>query len=271
MKSLLARASVAGPKANPEQEVECAICLEPYVAPIVLGCGHAFCRLCLVRSSCFSANGHLCALCRTLLTSSCRLREQPPDEALTARVADILATLDASAGGLNPYAARYAVRKAAHAQQLETLLQNASPTTLPVFYMWPGTRPGAHVALHLFEARYRALMRRVWEGERQLLYADSTPRAGGTAVLVRIDSVHFLADGRANIVGQGVRSVRISKTWIEPGTDGLYHARIEECAQPRLQGGSRWLIPGGHNEGLTQEQADNLRTAADLGAWCSIL
>jgi hypothetical protein len=206
-------------------------------------------------------SGHLCPLCRQHIACSHRLREQAPDETLMANVAAVLAVT----GG----AARHAAREAAHAAELETL-KSAPPKSLPVFYMWPGTQPGARVALHLFETRYRVLMRRVWDGERLILYADAAPQAGGSAVVVRIDSVHFLPDGRANIVGHGVRSVQIREAWVEPATAGLYYALIDEYNPLIMRRPNMWLEMRGGSHALSQEQA-GLEAAAAVGSWCSIL
>jgi hypothetical protein len=182
------QAAILRPKDEAEEDVECPICLEAYVAPLVLkACGHAFCRLCLIRSTRLSTSGHLCPLCRQHIASSHQLREQAPDEALVATVAAVVA--------VNDGAARHAAREAAHAAELETM-KSAPPKSLPVFYMWPGTQPGARVALHLFETRYRVLMRRVWEGafkQRHVAAACARPRASSPCPPSRLQPVSALA------------------------------------------------------------------------------
>mmetsp|Transcript_7452 Transcript_7452/g.23048 ORF Transcript_7452/g.23048 Transcript_7452/m.23048 type:complete len:270 (-) Transcript_7452:613-1422(-) len=256
-------------KRHTEEDVECPICLDVYVMPIVLkSCGHAFCRLCIIRTTRCSASGHLCPICRHPILSLHRLSEQPADESLVASAAAVLSAADQRTGS-DAHASRHAAREAAHLSEIQAL-RSSPPKSLPVFYMWPGTQPGARVALHLFETRYRVLMRRVWEGERLILYADSAPHPGGTAVVVRIDSVHFLPDGRANIVGHGVRSVRIREAWVEPATAGLYYAKIEEGPSHQSGRPNVWLDVRRVSSSFSQERAIT-SGAAGLASWCSIL
>jgi hypothetical protein len=89
-------------------------------------------------------------------------------------------------------------------------------------------------------------------------------------VVVRIDSVHFLPDGRANIVGHGVRSVRIREAWVEPATAGLFYAMVDETHPLLVRRPNLWLEMRGGSNALAHEQA-GLEAAAALGSWCSIL
>lgn len=41
-----------------------------------------------------------------------------------------------------------------------------------------------------------------------------------------VDHARFLPDGRANIVGFGIESIELSKTWVEDGTGGLYYTKL---------------------------------------------
>ena len=105
-------------------------------------------------------------------------------------------------------------------------LKERARTTLPIFYMSPGCRVGQPVALHLFEPRYRILIRRAMEGNNMFVYAARTPKRGHRACLVKVTSALFHRDGRANIVGFGVEDFLMEDVWIEEGTAGLYYTRF---------------------------------------------
>ena len=90
-------------------------------------------------------------------------------------------------------------------------LQERARTTLPIFYMSPGCRVDQQIALHLFEPRYRILIRRAMEGNNLFVYAARTPRCGQRACLVKVTSAFFHRDGRANIVGIGVEEFALEK------------------------------------------------------------
>lgn len=82
------------------------------------------------------------------------------------------------------------------------------------------------VALHLFEPRYRILIRRCWEGNHLFVYCGNIPHAGGKGVVVRIQEAIFLPDGRADIVGIGVEEITLGDVWVEENTGGLYHTKV---------------------------------------------
>ena len=108
--------------------------------------------------------------------------------------------------------------------------------------MPPGTAVGAAVALHFFEPRYKILIRRAWEGHRLFIYTAGVPRPGSRGVIVRVDQARFLPDGRANILGRGVRQVELDQTWVEDGTGGLFCtdvADVPESPTGRLSSSER--------------------------------
>ena len=94
--------------------------------------------------------------------------------------------------------------------------------------MSPGTRVGAHVALHLFEPRYKILIRRAWEGNRLFVYCGASPATAQRGIIVRVDHARFLPDGRANIVGTGVRYITLERAWVEEGTGGLWYTKVTD-------------------------------------------
>ena len=123
----------------------------------------------------------------------------------------------------------YEARRAAHAAALAELRAKQA-TELPIFFMHPGTRVGGTVGLHLFEPRYKILIRRAWEGGKEFVYCGCVPRVGAPGVVVRVDDAHFFPDGRCCIRGVGVRRVELGATWIEDGTGGLFITRVRDPA-----------------------------------------
>lgn len=67
-----------------EEELACSICLEFLWDPVKLGCGHNFCRCCLLRTTQLSPDGGSCPNCRTKIDID--PDKAPADESLQARV-----------------------------------------------------------------------------------------------------------------------------------------------------------------------------------------
>ena len=154
------------------EDLECPVCLLPEIEPIALACGHSCCRLCLVRATRLSVNGRSCPLCRTLISIK-NIYEEPSD---ARRVEAVRQHLGSEA---------YDERLNENLEELAEINRRAN-LELPIFAMHPGTQVGGRVMLHLFEPRYKLLVRRCWEGNHLFVYCGSAPRAGGTGHVVRI-------------------------------------------------------------------------------------
>eukprot|EP00746_Dinoflagellata_sp_MGD_P164552 gnl/MRDRNA2_/MRDRNA2_93249_c0_seq1.p1 gnl/MRDRNA2_/MRDRNA2_93249_c0~~gnl/MRDRNA2_/MRDRNA2_93249_c0_seq1.p1 ORF type:complete len:507 (-),score=59.22 gnl/MRDRNA2_/MRDRNA2_93249_c0_seq1:272-1747(-) len=104
-------------------------------------------------------------------------------------------------------------------------LEDAEPASeLPVFFM-NGAGVSNQVRLKLFEPRYRILAREVWESEDRLfLYANSTPRARGAAILIRMETCRWDAEGCALISGRRVKLVTLTSARNDDSKAGLYYA-----------------------------------------------
>ena len=195
----------------------CPVCLSFLVEPLTLRCGHSFCRLCLIQSTTLSPDGRSCPLAA---------RGRHPRPATHA------ASRRWRARCARPSMATITRRGAPpHAALAELRVKQA--TELPIFFMHPGTRVGGTVGLHLFEPRYKILIRRAWEGGKEFVYCGCVPRVGAPGVVVRVDDAHFFPDGRCCIRGVGVRRVELGATWIEDGTGGLFITRVRPAAAER--------------------------------------
>jgi len=88
---------------------------------------------------------------------------------------------------------------------------------LPIFVCaW--TFPKIPMHLHVFEPRYRLMMRRAMEGQRvfgMAAHTDAGVCRYGT--LLRIEELRMLPDGRSLIAAVGVRKFKIGETGVQDG------------------------------------------------------
>ena len=160
----------------------CPICLNYLVEPLVTPCGHCFCRACLLSATILAPDGRACPICRAAINFADPTKE-PCDAAIER---DVRALVGAAA---------YAEKQRAAGDVIRSVVETAR-SVLPIFFMRPGTREGAPVQLHLFEPRYKILIRRAWEGNRLFAFAAATPRHGDVAHIVRVDQVCAPEDPR---------------------------------------------------------------------------
>lgn len=121
-------------------------------------------------------------------------------------------------------------------------LQAQARANIPIFYMSPGCRVGQNVALHLFEPRYRILIRRSLEGNKTFAYCPARPRVGMGAVVVRVTAARISPDGRAHIVGHGIEAFQIREVWVEDGTEGLFYTKYNTAAGATGAGNSVTVV-----------------------------
>lgn len=125
-------------------DLECAICGKLLYEPVTTSCGHTFCRSCLTRAL---DSSNTCAMCRTVIHLSHPL---PITRVLHATIARLLPAI---------YAARAA-------ESREQQLQH-STGRLPLFPLSMVVFPRQKFVLHIFEPRYRLMLRRVLAGSRR--------------------------------------------------------------------------------------------------------
>ena len=203
---------------------ECPICFSFLADPLALpGCNHAFCRLCILSSTRFAPDGSRCPMCRATIDLKAITLDVPlSDSGLEA------ATL--AAVGAEAYGARLARDRA----KVSCLVAESSKC-LPVFSMGRvRLGVGEQIGLHLFEPRYRILIRRAWGGNRLFVLANSPlPSAGEEGMVMGVMSTAIHGDGRADIRCRGVCRVSVADVHVEPGTGGLAVASVAGLP-PRL-------------------------------------
>ena len=205
----------ASPAAEPnhylKEILECSVCISLICEPITLpACGHSMCRVCLFKA--LRRSKKKCPICRAV----CHVEAESVEE---SRMIKALALAVAP----EEYAARLAEAGAEKATW---------SALLPIFYYNEALFPGARLDLHLFEPRYRVMMRRVVDSTNTFAYVPNytnySARIGDVAVVAKIDECEFLADGRAVIQAKIVTRHKIIDTYVEEGTQGLHYCRLEK-------------------------------------------
>jgi Lon protease-like protein len=182
-------------------EFDCCLCSSLLFQPVTTPCGHSYCKSCLQRA--LDHGIAQCPLCRTQLhlgigANLCVnvafdkiLSMSFPQEYEERRKEEESANLRASGG------------------------QGASQTvTAPVFYLNAPALPDCPFSLHIFEPRYRLMVRRCLEGSRRFLLVsvnrDGEAQRVGT--LLEIIKHELLPDGRSLVDTKGVGRLRVIST-----------------------------------------------------------
>lgn len=192
-------------------EFDCQICYAIYLDPLTTTCGHTFCRKCLQRVLDHSS---YCPICRRLLDLSHNI--SPTQYPSNVRLSSLLTGL---------WASLLTTRRV-------VLATEESPNTpdldLPLF-VCTISFPTMPTFLHIFEPRYRLMMRRVLESDRRfgmLLHNPEgipQPGLGGTppfleyGTLLHIVSAQLLPDGRSLIETVGISLFRVLRHGVRDG------------------------------------------------------
>ncbi|SDA01603.1 BZ3500_MvSof-1268-A1-R1_Chr10-2g02833 [Microbotryum saponariae] len=188
-------------------ELECQICFQLLHDPITSQCGHTFCQKCLVRSYDHSDK---CPLCRHDFPSSVRFRSQPINSTTQRIILSLFPSLAAD--------------RFAQIQAEERGADGGLDTPLFVCTLaWPNLP----TYIHIFEPRYRLMVRRAMEGNREFGMVLPSRDQGGIneyGTMLKIQSCNMIEDGRSIIETVGTYRFRI----LEKGVlDGYTVGRIE--------------------------------------------
>eukprot|EP01038_Epipyxis_sp_PR26KG_P008665 gene8665-11708_t len=190
--------------------LECNLCLNLLCEPITISCGHTFCRICLVKS--LRQSKKKCPSCREVCHVSA---ENAPENVLIKSIAMTISP------------------QMYNQRLVETAAEKESWTTLyPMFYYNDTLFPGSSLHLHLFEPRYRIMMKRVVDSSRSFAYVPNFTNyhanLGDIILIAVIKEVEFMADGRCVLEAILSKRHKIVEHYIEEGTYGLHYCRVEE-------------------------------------------
>lgn len=191
--------------------LECDVCTSMYFEPITTPCGHTFCSRCLARSLDHSTR---CPVCRQDLPSFAFYQDHPINKVLSSVV-------------LSAFPAELEERR----RGIEEEERDARLDT-PIF-VCALAFPGMPTILHVFEPRYRLMLRRCVEsgtprfGMVMPARGTGNPNVAGLmeyGTMLDIKSIQMLPDGRSMVETMGAYRFRL----LEKGSlDGYTVGRIE--------------------------------------------
>ncbi|KAL0930796.1 LON peptidase N-terminal domain and RING finger protein 1 [Colletotrichum truncatum] len=200
-------------KESVRTEMDCQVCYALFYDPLTTVCGHTFCRSCLHRVLDHSS---YCPICRRGLSVSPLLyRESCPSN---EHLKTIIHTFWADA-----------VLTRGDALAAEALNRHRE-FDIPIF-VCTLSFPMMPTFLHVFEPRYRLMIRRALEGDRTFgMVLPQRPRTASDThfmehgTLLRIVNAEYFADGRSLIETTGISRFKITRHGI---LDGYLVGKIE--------------------------------------------
>ncbi|TYI72741.1 hypothetical protein E1A91_D07G080800v1 [Gossypium mustelinum] len=184
-------------------DFDCTLCLKLLYEPITTPCGHSFCRSCLFQTM---DRSNKCPLCRTVLFIS------PRTCAISVTLNNIIQRI---------FPQEYAERRS----EQDSLI-NFGNDLIPLFVM-DVVIPCQKFPLHIFEPRYRLMVRRIMEGNHRMgmvIRDPATDAIADFACEVEITECEPLPDGRFVLEIESRRRFRILRSWDQ---DGYRMAEVE--------------------------------------------
>ncbi|XP_068798915.1 LON peptidase N-terminal domain and RING finger protein 1 [Struthio camelus] len=189
-------------------DFECSLCMRLFFEPVTTPCGHTFCKGCLER--CLD-HAPQCPLCKESLKEYLASRKYSITELLEELIIKYLSD-------------ELYERKRIHAE--ETAEHSNLTKNVPMF-VCTMAYPTVPCPLHVFEPRYRLMIRRSMEtGTKQfgMCISDSQNGFADYGCMLQIRNVHFLPDGRSVVDTVGGKRFRVLQRGMK---DGYCTADIE--------------------------------------------
>ncbi|KAI8878139.1 hypothetical protein K501DRAFT_196550, partial [Backusella circina FSU 941] len=182
---------------------ECSICYTRFTQPTTTPCGHIFCRNCLTRSLDHQRN---CPICRYSIDSC-----PPPTHILSTILIELFGNDDESQDAL----------------ELDTEDENHVPLLIGSLAL-----PHVNCVLHIFEPRYRLMLRRIMSSKRRRFAMCLSKRRKNEddapfyeyGTMLEMNHIQTLPDGRSIVVAVGSHRFKVLHFKL---TDGYHMADIE--------------------------------------------
>ncbi|XP_029314562.1 LON peptidase N-terminal domain and RING finger protein 2 [Cottoperca gobio] len=221
-------------------DMECSLCMRLFYEPVATPCGHTFCLKCLER--CLDHNSN-CPLCKENLSEYLATRGYNKtllmEEVLQRYLGDELAD-----------------RKKIHEEEMKELSNLNQEVPIFVCTMAFPTIP---CPLHVFEPRYRLMIRRSMEtGTKQfgMCIADELKGFADYGCMLEVRDVKFFPDGRSVVDTIGVSRFKVLSHGLR---DGYNTAKIEYLEDKKVEGEGLVELVKLHD--AVYEQANNWFTS----------
>ncbi|KAI0447980.1 ATP-dependent protease La domain-containing protein [Xylaria telfairii] len=191
-------------------EVDCQVCYALFLDPVTTACGHTYCRTCIHR---ILDHSNLCPICRRTISIRAQAdqRAVPSNKRLVSMINGFWADLTT-------------LRSQTYRLEQQA---NHEGFDIPIFVCTLAF-PGMPLFLHVFEPRYRLMIRRAMEGDRtfgMVLAKLTEPGFMDIGVLLRIVKIEYLFDGRSVLQTIGISRFRTTRHGL---LDGYVVANIEK-------------------------------------------
>ncbi|XP_071614492.1 LON peptidase N-terminal domain and RING finger protein 1-like [Heliangelus exortis] len=198
-------------------DLECSLCIRMFFEPVTTPCGHTFCKECLER--CLDHRPS-CPLCKQSLREYLKAGSYSP----TVLLQDIMLAI---------FPAQLAERRELHQDEMAELSNLTK--NIPIF-VCTMSFPGIACPLHVFEPRYRLMIRRCQEtGTRRfgMCVYEHGKSFADYGCMLEIRQVEVLADGRSLVDTIGRRRFRVLS---RGHRDGYNTADIEYLEDKKVAG-----------------------------------
>ncbi|XP_042325258.1 LON peptidase N-terminal domain and RING finger protein 1 isoform X2 [Sceloporus undulatus] len=197
-------------------DFECSLCMRLFFHPVTTPCGHTFCRNCLERCLDYAPQ---CPLCKESLKEYLASRKY----SITHLVQELI---------VKYMPAELSERKRINDEEIS---EHASLTkNVPVF-VCTMAYPTVPCPLHVFEPRYRLMIRRSIEtGTKQFGMCVSDPQNGFAdyGCMLYIRNLDYLPDGRSVVDTVGVKRFKVLRRGMK---DGYCTADIEYLEDVKVE------------------------------------
>ncbi|XP_053362459.1 LON peptidase N-terminal domain and RING finger protein 1 isoform X1 [Clarias gariepinus] len=254
-------------------DFECPLCIRLFYDPVTTPCGHTFCKNCIERSLDHNLR---CPLCKQALQEYFKNRKYNP----TVLLQEIMTHL---------FPQQLAERKQVHDAEMAELSNLTND--IPIF-VCTVAYPGIPCPLHVFEPRYRLMMRRCIETGTKKFGMCSYEHGKGFAdygCMLEILDQNVLPDGRSYVETRGGSRFRVLR---RGQRDGYHTADIEYLQDHKAYDAELEMLQRLHDSVYQQarewyqrlnsrireqiiqqygdmpEREDNIQASADGPAWC---
>lgn len=201
-----------------EDTLDCPLCLRLLYEPVTTSCGHTFCKSCILRQM---DHANQCPLCRAVIYIT-------PECGTSVLLQQIIQQ-------------HFPVQHLQRKQEIQRELRSQK-FNLPLFLLGETILfPQMTLPLHVFEPRYRLMIRRCLEGGRRFgivpTLNNQLSKIGTTAV---IENHWVLPDGRSLIATVGDARFEVNDVWDQDGykvakVDYIQDKELDQAAQKNLQ------------------------------------